>query len=106
MSRLPVRYTYDNRYFNDTHEGLPTDGYTAWLEKMADHPNIKVQLDTDFFDESQPLNKARHCRARSRSCTRAPSTATSTTPRASWVGARSISSRKCCRSVISRAPVS
>lgn len=57
ISRLPVRYTYDNRYFNDTHEGLPTDGYTAWLERMADHPNIEVRLDTDFFDESQPLNK-------------------------------------------------
>ncbi|WP_053354047.1 UDP-galactopyranose mutase [Leucobacter musarum] len=57
ISRLPVRYTYDNRYFNDTHEGLPTDGYTAWLERMADHPNIEVRLNTDFFDESQPLNK-------------------------------------------------
>jgi len=58
VSRLPVRYTYDNRYFNDTHEGLPTDGYTAWLERMADHPNIEVRLETDFFDESQPLNKS------------------------------------------------
>lgn len=57
ISRLPVRYTYDNRYFNDTHEGLPTDGYTAWLERMADHPNIEVKLETDFFDDSQPLNK-------------------------------------------------
>ena len=57
ISRLPVRYTYDNRYFNDTYEGLPVDGYTAWLERMADHPNIEVKLDTDFFDESQPLNK-------------------------------------------------
>lgn len=57
ISRLPVRYTYDNRYFNDTWEGLPTDGYTAWLERMADHPNIEVQLEVDFFDESQPLNK-------------------------------------------------
>ncbi len=57
ISRLPVRYTYDNRYFNDTWEGLPTDGYTAWLERMADHPNIEVKLSTDFFDESQPLNK-------------------------------------------------
>lgn len=57
ISRLPVRYTYNNRYFNDTHEGLPTDGYTAWLERMADHPNIEVRLDTDFFDETQPLNK-------------------------------------------------
>lgn len=57
ISRLPVRYTYDNRYFNDTWEGLPTDGYTAWIERMADHPNIEVKLGVDFFDESQPLNK-------------------------------------------------
>ena len=49
ISRLPVRYTYNNRYFNDTYEGLPKDGYTAWLERMADHPNIEVRLDTDFF---------------------------------------------------------
>ncbi|MET3769677.1 UDP-galactopyranose mutase [Marisediminicola sp. UYEF4] len=58
ISRLPVRYTYDNRYFSDTHEGLPKDGYTAWLEKMADHPNIEVRLGVDFFDESQEINKA------------------------------------------------
>lgn len=57
VSRLPVRYDYDNRYFNDKYEGLPVDGYTAWIERMADHPNITVQLNTDFFDTSQPLNK-------------------------------------------------
>ena len=57
ISRLPVRYTYDNRYFSDTHEGLPVDGYTAWLERMADHPKIEVQLNTDFFDPSQPLHR-------------------------------------------------
>jgi len=57
ISRLPVRYTYDNRYFNDTHEGLPVDGYTAWLERMADHPNIEVRLSTDFFDDAQPVSK-------------------------------------------------
>ncbi|MGO1737292.1 MAG: UDP-galactopyranose mutase [Leucobacter sp.] len=57
ISRLPVRYNYNNRYFSDTYEGLPVDGYTAWLKNMADHPNIEVRLDTDFFDESQPLNK-------------------------------------------------
>jgi len=50
INRLPVRYTFDNRYFNDTHEGLPVDGYTAWLEKMADHPGIEVRLDVDYFD--------------------------------------------------------
>ena len=58
ISRLPVRYTYDNRYFSDTFEGLPTDGYTAWLERMVDHPNITLTLDTDFFDSTQPWNKA------------------------------------------------
>jgi UDP-galactopyranose mutase len=57
ISRLPVRYNYDNRYFNDTHEGLPVDGYTAWIERMADHPNIEVRLNTDFFDETQEYNK-------------------------------------------------
>ena len=30
-----MRYTFDNRYFNDTYEGLPVDGYTAWLQNMA-----------------------------------------------------------------------
>jgi len=58
ISRLPVRYNYDNRYFNDTHEGLPVDGYTAWIERMADHPKIDVKLSTDFFDASQPINKS------------------------------------------------
>ncbi|SIT88794.1 UDP-galactopyranose mutase [Microbacterium sp. RU33B] len=57
ITRLPVRYTYDNRYFSDTWQGLPNDGYTAWLENMADHPRIDVVLSTDFFDEGQPLNK-------------------------------------------------
>jgi len=58
ISRLPVRYNYDNRYFNDTHEGLPVDGYTAWIERMADHPNIEVRLNTDFFDETQEINRS------------------------------------------------
>lgn len=53
ISRLPVRYNYDNRYFNDTYEGLPVDGYTAWIERMADHPNIEVILNTDFFDDGE-----------------------------------------------------
>ena len=55
ITRLPVRYTFDNRYFSDTYEGLPVDGYTAWLERMADHPKIDVRLDTDFFDHRTEL---------------------------------------------------
>jgi len=57
ISRLPVRYNYDNRYFSDTYEGLPVDGYTAWIERMADHPNIEVRLNTDFFDLTQDVNQ-------------------------------------------------
>jgi len=49
ITRLPVRYNFDNRYFNDKYEGLPVDGYTAWLERMADHPNIEIRLNTDFL---------------------------------------------------------
>ncbi|TCJ22445.1 UDP-galactopyranose mutase [Nocardioides jejuensis] len=50
ITRLPVRYNFDNRYFNDKYEGLPVDGYTAWLQRMADHPNIEVRLNVDFLD--------------------------------------------------------
>ena len=55
ISRLPVRYTFDNRYFNDTFEGLPVDGYTAWLTKMADHPNIEVRTGVDYFDVREEI---------------------------------------------------
>jgi len=59
ITRLPVRYTFNTRYFNDTWEGLPADGYTHWLTKMATHPRIDVHLDTDFFDirDSLPSGK-------------------------------------------------
>jgi UDP-galactopyranose mutase len=50
ITRLPVRYNFDNRYFSDTYEGLPVNGYTAWLTAMADHPNIEVLLNTDYFE--------------------------------------------------------
>lgn len=49
ITRLPVRYNFDNRYFNDPYEGLPVDGYTAIFERMLDNPLIDVQLGTDYF---------------------------------------------------------
>ncbi|MDO4909016.1 MAG: UDP-galactopyranose mutase [Corynebacterium sp.] len=55
ITRLPVRYNFDNRYFNDTHEGLPVDGYAAFLENMAKHENIEVRLDTDWFEVRDEL---------------------------------------------------
>ena len=58
ITRLPVRYTFNNRYFNDTYEGLPADGYTAWLKNMAADERIEVRLDTDWFDVRDELRAA------------------------------------------------
>lgn len=57
IRRLPVRYNYDSRYFDDAYQGLPVDGYSAWLASMVEHPRISVHVDTDFFDSTQPLNQ-------------------------------------------------
>lgn len=59
ISRLPVRFTYDNRYFRDTHEGLPLDGYGKWLERLADHENIEVLTGVDFLDDSHEYSKSK-----------------------------------------------
>jgi len=50
ISRLPVRFNLSNRYFNDTYEGLPTDGYSSLMGKMISNPLIKISLNTDYFD--------------------------------------------------------
>ena len=49
IRRLPVRFTYDNNYFNDDFQGIPVGGYTQIVEKMLVHENISVELNTDFF---------------------------------------------------------
>lgn len=49
IKRLPVRFTYDNNYFNDKYQGIPIGGYTQIVEKMLNHPNIEVHVNTDFF---------------------------------------------------------
>ncbi|MGY5775360.1 UDP-galactopyranose mutase [Rhizobium sp. LEGMi135b] len=55
ITRLPVRYTFDNRYFNDKYEGLPVDGYTAIFERMLKHPKIQIALGVDFFSMKSSL---------------------------------------------------
>ncbi|MDK6445854.1 UDP-galactopyranose mutase, partial [Alloscardovia omnicolens] len=55
ITRLPVRYTFNNRYFNDTYEGLPVDGYTAWLENMVTSVKIDVVVDADWFEVRDEL---------------------------------------------------
>lgn len=57
IKRLPVRYTYNNRYFNDAHEGLPQDGYEAWFQRMVETGNrsrgsVTVKLKTDYFKDA------------------------------------------------------
>lgn len=47
IRRLPVRFTYDNNYFNDRYQGIPIGGYTAMVERMLE--GIEVQTGVDFF---------------------------------------------------------
>jgi UDP-galactopyranose mutase len=49
ISRLPVRYGFDNRYFNDRYQGIPLAGYGGLLARMAATPGVEIRLDTDFF---------------------------------------------------------
>ena len=53
IRRLPVRFTYDNNYFNDIYQGIPIGGYTQIVENMLNHPNIVVELNTDFFERKE-----------------------------------------------------
>ncbi len=48
--RIPVRFTRDDRYVDHKHQVIPKNGYTRMFQKMLDHPNIHVMLDTDFHD--------------------------------------------------------
>lgn len=57
IKRLPVRLIYDNNYFNDDYQGIPIGGYTKMVEKMLDHPNITVNLNTNFFGKKDEYLK-------------------------------------------------
>jgi UDP-galactopyranose mutase len=47
-SRVPTRTNRDDRYFTDSYQAMPKHGYTRMFEKMLDHPNIKIMLNTDY----------------------------------------------------------
>ncbi len=55
IKRLPVRFTYDNNYFNDTYQGIPIGGYTGMVEKMLE--GIDIRLGVDFFENREELQK-------------------------------------------------
>lgn len=50
LNRIPVRTNFDDRYFSDKYQALPKKGYTKLFERMLSHPNIHVELNTDYFD--------------------------------------------------------
>lgn len=55
-ARVPVRTTRDSRYFTDKFQAMPLHGYTRMFEKMLDHPNIMVMLNTDYADVKEEVN--------------------------------------------------
>ena len=48
-ARVPVFLSRDDRYFQDAYQGMPLEGYTPMFERMLDHPNITVELNTDVL---------------------------------------------------------
>lgn len=57
IKRLPVRFIYDNNYFNHRYQGIPVGGYTQIFERMLEQSNglVDVLTDTDFFDDKETL---------------------------------------------------
>ena len=53
IKRLPVRFTYDNNYFNDLYQGIPIGGYTPIIEKMLE--GIDIRLNCDYFSKRKEL---------------------------------------------------
>lgn len=54
IKRLPIRFTYDNNYFNDLYQGIPEEGYTNLVEKLLS--GIEVKMNTDYFDNKEEFD--------------------------------------------------
>jgi UDP-galactopyranose mutase len=55
IKRLPLRFEWNNNYFNDKYQGVPSDGYTKMFERILDHERITVQLNSDYLEEKSSL---------------------------------------------------
>ena len=55
IKRLPVRYTYDNNYFNSKYQGIPVGGYTQIIEKMLE--GIETKVNYDYFEHQKEIKK-------------------------------------------------
>jgi UDP-galactopyranose mutase len=58
VRRIPIRLTYNDRYFDDTYEGIPIGGYTRLFENLLDHRLIEIESDVDYFAHVQELQNA------------------------------------------------
>jgi UDP-galactopyranose mutase len=58
-ARIPVRTDTDDRYFTDRFQAMPREGYTAMFRRLLDHPRIRVELGTDYFDSADRI-RPRH----------------------------------------------
>ena len=59
IKRLPVRFTYDNNYFNDKYQGIPIGGYNKLIEGLLD--GIETKTGVDFFEEKETYEKMANC---------------------------------------------
>ena len=59
ISRLPLRFTFDNNYFNALYQGIPNEGYTAMVERMLD--GIEVRLGVDYLADKKNLDTLADC---------------------------------------------
>ena len=96
IKRLPVRFTYDNNYFDDPYQGIPKGGYTQIIEKMLE--GIDVKLEEDYFEDTENGTLAR-----SRWCTRVCSISCSIIAMASCNIAAFVLKRRCWIRTISKA---
>lgn len=53
LKRLPIRFNYDDNYFNHKYQGMPKDGYTDMIEKISKHENITVELNVEYGSEER-----------------------------------------------------
>jgi UDP-galactopyranose mutase len=55
IARIPVRTNHDDRYFTDTYQAMPLNGYTRMFRNMLDHPNIRVELGRDYREVAKRI---------------------------------------------------
>ena len=55
-ARIPIRTNTDDRYFTDSFQNMPAEGYTAMFERMLDHPGIEVSVNTDYYDVADDID--------------------------------------------------